>query len=61
MIGTLIPLLIEFFRLQRNPPATAAVRAFNADGHLRLVEALEAGDAAKFRKLVAQHIMPDKY
>ena len=61
MIGTLIPLLIEFFRLQRNPPATAAIRAFNADGHLRLVEALEAGDAAKFRKLVAQHIMPDKY
>ena len=61
MIATLIPLLIEFFRIQRNPPSTAALRASNADGHLRLVEALEAGDAAKFRKLVAQHIMPDKY
>ena len=59
MIATLIPLLIEFFRLQRKtPPATE--RARNADGHLRLVEALEAGDAAKFRKLVSQHIMPTK-
>ena len=60
MIATLIPLLIEFFRIQRKtPPATARDR--NADGHLRLVEALEAGDAAKFRKLVSQHIMPDKH
>ena len=57
MIATLIPLLIEFFRIQRStPPATARDR--NADGHLRLVEALEAGDAAKFRKLVSRHIMP---
>ena len=59
MIGTLIPLLIEFFRIQRTtPPATARDR--NADRHLRLVEALEAGDAAKFRELVSQHIMPNK-
>ena len=59
MIGTLIPLLIEFFRIQRKtPPATARDR--NADGHLRLVEALEAGDAAKFRELVSSHIMPTK-
>ena len=59
MIGTLIPLLIEFFRIQKStPPATARDR--NADGHLRLVEALEAGDAAEFRKLVSQHIKPYK-
>ena len=59
MIATLIPLLIEFFRIQRKtPPATARDR--NADGHLRLVEALEAGDAAKFRELVSRHIMPTK-
>ena len=59
MIGTLIPLLIEFFRIQRSTPRATA-RGSNADGHLRLVEALEAGDAAKFRKLVSQHIMPTK-
>ncbi len=60
MIGTLIPLLIEFFRIQKStPPATERER--NADRHLRLVEALEAGDAAQFRKLVSRHIKPDKH
>ena len=61
MIATLIPLLIEFFRIQHSLPlTTAAAKASNADRHLRLVEALEAGDAGSFRELVSSHIMPTK-
>ena len=61
MIATLIPLLIEFFRLQRALPlASAAARRRNADGHLRLVEALERRDAAQFRESIARHIGPAK-
>ena len=60
MIGTLIPLLTEFFRLQRpaGTPETAEVIRRNAECHKELLRILKRGDAAEFREAITRHIMP---
>lgn len=60
MIGTLIPLLVEFFRLQRptGTPETAEVIRRNAECHKELLRSLKRGDAAEFREAITRHIVP---
>ena len=63
MIASLIPLLVEFFRLQ-SPYSVPEMskpeqRTRNADLHFRLVDSLEARNAGLFRRLIARHIIPE--
>ena len=60
MIGTLIPLLTEFFRLQTPPgrQETAEMIRRNAENHRELLRVLKRGDAAAFREAIVHHIAP---